>query len=924
MKFIVLLLCLAAVNCQMNFPEIPQIKIGALFYDNEFEIEEAFVQSIEFVNTLSKDEFLLQPIVMRLNTYDSTMFIEKYACDLLDMGVAAIFGPSSRANSDVVAVLANITGIPNILFDAIIEEPEEQKAGHQLTVNVYPAQQMISKAYSDIIHNYGWRKFNLVYDIDDDTAPMRLQDIIQLRDLYIDAVRLRKYRKGDDYRNLWKSMKGDRRVILDCPADILVEMLNASIPFDMTGQFNHLFLTNLENLEGILEPLRHNETFALNITAVRFKERPTNLPNLNQVNNEPSQKLLPKLIHDAVMLYYLALKNITTHYIIEDPPRYTCENLDFSGEMGRWPFGEYIRRIMGQASFLNDSYFHYGSMQFDNYGHRTQFEMEIYEPMDNYSLAVCHTNGHIYNEHISNNITKKIVYKVATRIGAPYFMERENATDTEIMGSSRYTGYVVDLIDELSKEMQFEYVFVPVPGNGYGKYNKETKRWDGIIGEIINNDAHMGLCDLTITQARKEVVDFSVPFMTLGISILAYKKPVERKSWSAFLEPFQSEVWVYVMASIFIISFLYFAISRITVGDWENPHPCNKNPDVVENRWTISNSIWITIGSIMTAGCDILPTHSTMRIFTTMFWIFAIIINNSYTANMAAFLTNSKMEGSINSIADLAGQNEVKFGTIEGGSTYSLFAESNETTYRLAFNRMQGSEPPVYTKDNNEGVERVLKNNGSYMFLMETTSLEYNTERNCKLQMLGETFGEKHYAIAVPFGAEYRHSLNVAILRLAEKGILPSLKQKWWKNTNNSCDHEEAPEKDTPDLTFDNVRGIFYTLYVGIFIAYIIGITDFLLYTHHVAAEEGLTFKQAFLKEIKFVLNIWNNKKPVSKAPSTRSNSLTTSEKSSKSCSKSTKSLRSCRSLQKKKTIANGDVPEVKSVKSLKSCLTKH
>ncbi|XP_058983281.1 glutamate receptor ionotropic, kainate 2 [Musca domestica] len=827
--------------------------------------------------------------------------------------------------NNIVSVLSNITGIPNLLFDFINEETEEQKSGHQLRLNVYPAEHMLSKAYSDIILNYGWRKFTLVYDVDDDTAPMRLQDILQLRDLYIDAVRVRTFRKGDDYRNLWKSMQGDRRVILDCSPDVLVDILNASIPFDMTGQFNHLFLTNMGNLEGVLEPLRNNETFSLNITAVRLKESYVNMNFADKENlarEEQPRKLLPNLIHDAVMLYYLALKNISSHYMIEDSPQYFCENLDFSGEMQRWPFGEYTRRVMGQAFYLNDSYFKHGQIQFDSYGYRTQFEIEIYEPVDNYNLAVWNTNGHIRNEHISNNVTKKIVYKVATRIGAPYFMEREDMGN-ETIGNSRYIGYAVDLIEELSKEMQFEYVFVPVPGNGYGKYNKERKRWDGIIGEIINNDAHMGICDLTITQARKEVVDFSVPFMTLGISILAYQKPVERKSWSAFLEPFQSEVWVYVMVSIFIISFLYFAISRITVGDWENPHPCNKDPDVVENRWNISNSIWITIGSIMTAGCDILPTHSTMRIFTTMFWIFAIIINNSYTANMAAFLTNSKMESSINGIADLAGQNEVKFGTIEGGSTHSLFAESNETTYRLAFNRMQGSEPSVYTKDNNEGVERVLKNNGSYMFLMETTSLEYNTERNCKLTMLGETFGEKHYAIAVPFGAEYRHALNVAILRLAEKGILPTLKQKWWKNTNSSCEQEEESEKDTPDLTFDNVRGIFYTLYVGVFIAYVIGITDFLLYTHHLAAVEDMSFKEVFLREFKFFLNIWNNKKPVPKSRSIRSNSITSSEKSYRSCSKSIKSHKSCRSLRKK-CMANGDVPEVKSVKSLKSCLTKH
>lgn len=48
-------------------------------------------------------------------------------------------------------------------------------------------------------------------------------------------------------------------------------------------------------------------------------------------------------------------------------------------------------------------------------------------------------------------------------------------------------GYAVDLIEALSKELGFEYIFVPVADNGYGKYNKETKQWNGIIGELINN-----------------------------------------------------------------------------------------------------------------------------------------------------------------------------------------------------------------------------------------------------------------------------------------------------------------------------------------------------------------------------------------------------------------------------------------------------
>lgn len=41
--------------------------------------------------------------------------------------------------------------------------------------------------------------------------------------------------------------------------------------------------------------------------------------------------------------------------------------------------------------------------------------------------------------------------------------------------------------------------------------------------------------------------------------------------------------------------------------DWENPHPCNQEPEELENIWHMLNCVWLTMGSIMGQGCDILP-----------------------------------------------------------------------------------------------------------------------------------------------------------------------------------------------------------------------------------------------------------------------------------------------------------------------------
>lgn len=49
------------------------------------------------------------------------------------------------------------------------------------------------------------------------------------------------------------------------------------------------------------------------------------------------------------------------------------------------------------------------------------------------------------------------------------------------------------------------------------------------------------------------------------------------------------------------------AFFRMTPGDWENPHPCEEDPEELENMWGIKNCMWLTLGSIMTQGCDILP-----------------------------------------------------------------------------------------------------------------------------------------------------------------------------------------------------------------------------------------------------------------------------------------------------------------------------
>lgn len=58
------------------------------------------------------------------------------------------------------------------------------------------------------------------------------------------------------------------------------------------------------------------------------------------------------------------------------------------------------------------------------------------------------------------------------------------------------------------------------------------------------------------------MVDFTVPFMQLGVSILYYKPKPPEKSLFAFLEPFSVDVWLYLLMALMIMSLGFKILGR--------------------------------------------------------------------------------------------------------------------------------------------------------------------------------------------------------------------------------------------------------------------------------------------------------------------------------------------------------------------------
>ena len=197
--------------------------------------------------------------------------------------------------------------------------------------------------------------------------------------------------------------------------------------------------------------------------------------------------------------------------------------------------------------------------------------------------------------------------------------------------------------------------------------------------------ADLAVASLTINYIREQAIDFTKPFMNLGISILFKVPEGQTPGLFSFLNPLALEIWLYVIVAYVTVSFLMFILARFSPYEWYNPHPCNPETDVVHNIFSISNSFWFTVGTLMQQGSDINPRALSTRIVGGIWWFFTLIIISSYTANLAAFLTVERMDSPIDSAEDLAKQTEIDYGTISGGSTMTFFEVNSKIQIFIAF-----------------------------------------------------------------------------------------------------------------------------------------------------------------------------------------------------------------------------------------------
>uniref|UniRef100_A0A672MZY8 Glutamate receptor n=1 Tax=Sinocyclocheilus grahami TaxID=75366 RepID=A0A672MZY8_SINGR len=675
------------------------------------------------VNNINRNRTLLPNTtltydIQRINIYDSFEASRK-ACDQLSLGVVAIFGPSHSSSSNAVQSICNALEVPHIQVRWKHHPMDNRDTFY---ANLYPDYSSLSYAILDLVQFLKWKTATVVYD--DSTGLIRLQELIMAPSRYNIRLKIRQLPLDTtDTRPLLKEMKRSRefRIIFDCSHIMAAQILKQVSSYSVKVMHTHIILST-------------------------------------------------DLAWRALSLFGIA-ENTSS-----------CEMSSLLNKNGGVSFG----RGYGEG-WRSVCVSHWdgltGRLCFNRTtGLRNDFDLDIVSLKEDglQKVGKWSTSGGLNITEVSRqngmNITDSLSNRslvITTILEEPYVMLKKS--DKALVGNDRFEGFCVDLLKELASILGFSYEIHLVPDGKYG-FQDDKGQWNGMIKELMEHRADLAVAPLTITFMREKAIDFSKPFLNTGISIL-YRRPNSTNSgFFSFLNPMTPDIWVYILLAYLGVSCVLFVIARFSPYEWYDAHPCNPGSDVVENNFTLLNSFWFGVGSLMQQGTVLLlQTQRTFQRWQTIYLL------------------------------------GLKYGH-----------KSRVSTFEKMWAFMSSRQSTSFVKSIEDGIQRVLKSD--YALLMESTTIEYVTRRNCNLTQVGGIIDSKGYGIGTPKGSPYRDKITIAILSILEDGRLHMLKEKWWSGSN--CLEDERYE--TGPMGIQNLGGIFIVLASGLVLSVFVAIGEFI------------------------------------------------------------------------------------------------
>ncbi|XP_059449815.1 glutamate receptor 3.7 isoform X2 [Corylus avellana] len=342
---------------------------------------------------------------------------------------------------------------------------------------------------------------------------------------------------------------------------------------------------------------------------------------------------------------------------------------------------------------------------------------------------------------------------------------------TELHNSHKMHGYCIDVFLEARKLVPYDipYRFEPF-GNG-----SSNPSYDGLVQMVKDDVFDAAVGDIAIVTNRTKIVDFSQPYATTGLVIVAPVQDSKSSAW-VFLQPFTVEMWCATGASFVMIAVVIWILEHRVNNDFRGP----------PKRQLVTMFLF-SFSTLFKTNQE--STVSPLGRMVMVVWLFLLmVITASYTASLTSILTVQQLSSPITGIDSLIRSNW-PIGYQEGSFAYSYLADG----LYIPRSRLKSLGSP-------EAYERALRqgptNGGVAAIIDELTYVELFLSKRTEFGIIGQPFTKSGWGFAFKRGSPLAVDISTAILKLSESGKLQKIHERWF--CKMGCPGENK-QKDEPN-----------------------------------------------------------------------------------------------------------------------------
>ncbi|KAK3874146.1 hypothetical protein Pcinc_020906 [Petrolisthes cinctipes] len=408
------------------------------------------------------------------------------------------------------------------------------------------------------------------------------------------------------------------------------------------------------------------------------------------------------------------------------------------------------------------------------------------------------------------------VLKVATFEFPPSIMYYEADNGTLLY----HYGEEITIVQNLAQTLNFSARFAePADGDTWGYLINDS--WTGMMGELVRNEADMGLGNVFMMGYRYEVITFSAPFSHESVCFMArVEPPVPR--WQAPSFPFHPWTWLAFLVGIIVSGPILFVVAFFSGQFGAESTSLTK----------IGFSCYYVFGLHFREPQVVEPRMNSTRIFVLFLWLYTMILTITYSTNLTAFLLVQKPAASMETTRELY-ESGREMALICQGLTLSI-AKSRDPYIKGLMNVYKTYKHHKL----DEVFDRVLK--GKSVFLENEEFLNFHiatqfTHRGVsRVRLMKECLTQYNIIIALQRNSALKRKIDIIISWVHESGLVGHENRKALEfaattKKYGSADKEKSTnqEEGVVALSIDHMQGLFILVVLGWFVGALVFIMEY-------------------------------------------------------------------------------------------------